>query len=41
MHNGQLYNMQEDRPELEKKYKFRSGSDSEVIGPLYKEVSQI
>lgn len=37
MHNGQLYNYQEDRPLLEGKYKFKGHSDSEIIGPLYKE----
>lgn len=38
MLNGEVYNYWDLRPELEKKYKFRSNSDCEVMGMLYKEV---
>jgi asparagine synthase (glutamine-hydrolysing) len=38
MQNGEIYNYWDLKPELEKKYKFISGSDSEIVGMLYKEV---
>ncbi|CAD8048539.1 unnamed protein product [Paramecium sonneborni] len=37
MQNGELYNYWSIKPELEKKYKFSSNSDSEIVGMLYKE----
>lgn len=41
MLNGEIYDYWELRPELEKKYKFRSHSDSEVLGMLFKEVKKL
>lgn len=38
MQNGELYNYWSLKPEFEKKYKFSSNSDSEIVGMLYKEV---
>ncbi|CAD8049931.1 unnamed protein product [Paramecium primaurelia] len=37
MQNGELYNYWSIKPEFEKKYKFSSNSDSEIVGMLYKE----
>ncbi|NCA67718.1 MAG: asparagine synthetase B, partial [Clostridia bacterium] len=35
--NGELYCFRPQKAELSKKYRFRSGSDCEIILPLYKE----
>ncbi|CAD8049746.1 unnamed protein product [Paramecium sonneborni] len=37
MQNGELYDYWDLRPELEKKYRFSSNSDTEIVGMLYKE----
>ncbi|CAD8136684.1 unnamed protein product [Paramecium pentaurelia] len=37
MQNGELYNYWSIKPDFEKKYKFSSNSDSEIVGMLYKE----
>ncbi len=35
--NGEIYNFRQHKKELEKKYSFHSGSDCEILLPLYKE----
>ena len=35
--NGEIYNYQEIKKELEKKYRFKTNSDTEVILNLYAE----
>lgn len=35
--NGEIYNFRVHKKELQKKYKFHSGSDCEILIPLYKE----
>ncbi|CAD8143440.1 unnamed protein product [Paramecium pentaurelia] len=37
MQNGELYDYWDVRSELEKKYRFSSNSDTEIVGMLYKE----
>ncbi|CAD8053843.1 unnamed protein product [Paramecium primaurelia] len=37
MQNGELYDYWDLRPELEKRYRFSSNSDTEIVGMLYKE----
>jgi len=41
MHNGELYDYWERKPKLAEKYKFKSSSDSEIVGMLYKDVRKI
>ena len=36
--NGEIYNFRQHKKELEKKYSFHSGSDCEILLPLYKEM---
>jgi asparagine synthase (glutamine-hydrolysing) len=36
--NGEIYNFRKIKKELESKYKFHSGSDCEILIPLYKEM---
>ena len=38
MCNGEIYNFRQHKKELQKKYHFHSGSDCEVLLPMYKEM---
>ena len=40
MHNGELYDYWERKPKLAEKYRFKSSSDSEIVGMLYKDVTK-